>query len=222
MVNTTRTLATGTFLRTAVNGRSRAAPSLGVESLKFRQKYCWPFFQKPFSSVILTFSTSASFGHWLAKLCWWWHCVLWRDEPASVLFEGREFRFLTSPLHPRPLFLEGGNIHGNITHCDADPFNGCLSFWRLNIVWWLQANIAEHTCPSIDSFQSWHNTWLHQGVFLFQGQTKSPPTHYFSLVSLFWSYVALWVMTDIFAFSITRILSFIQRYFRHQDNMFWS
>ena len=127
MVNTTRTLATGTFLRTAVNGRSRAAPSLGVESLKFRQKYCWPFFQKPFSSVILTFSTSASFGHWLAKLCWWWHCVLWRDEPASVLFEGREFRFLTSRLHPRPLFLEGGNIHGNITHCDADPFT-CQPF----------------------------------------------------------------------------------------------
>ena len=100
MVNTSRTLATGTFLRTAVNGRSRAAPSLGVESLKFRQKYCWPFFQKPFSSVILTFSTSASFGHWLAKLCWWWHCVLWRDEQAFVLFERREFRFLTSPLHP--------------------------------------------------------------------------------------------------------------------------
>ena len=222
MVNTTRTLATGTFLRTAVNGRSRAAPSLGVESLKFRQKYCWPFFQKPFSSVILTFSTSASFGHWLAKLCWWWHCVLWRDEPASVLLRGENSGFWHRGFIPGhsswkvAIFMEISHIVMQI------HFNGCLSFWRLNIVWWLEANIAEHTCPSIDSFQSWHNTWLHQGVFLFQGQTKSPPTHYFSLVSLFWSYVALWVMTDIFAFSITRILSFIQRYFHHQDNMFWS
>ena len=175
MVNTSRTLATGTFLRTAVNGRSRPAPSLGVESLKFRQKYCWPIFQqkKLFPSVILTFSTSASFGHWLAKLCWWWHCVLWRDEPASVLLRGENSGFWHRGFIPGhsswkvAIFMEISHIVMQI------HFNGCLSFWRLNIVWWLEANIAEHTCPSIDSFQSWHNTWLHQGVFLFQGQTKS-------------------------------------------------
>ena len=176
------------FLRTAVNGRSRPAPSLGVESLKLPQKYLWKISKK----FVLKTLSLCYFNIFYFCLVWSLTgktllvtvCTLarWAEPACRTFWETRIPVSDIAPSSPAALLL--GRWQYSLKyhklwwrHFFLSAVSELLMFWTSFESKYCRAH-PFHNCPSIDSYSvlTRHMVGYIRG-FLFQGETKSHADH---------------------------------------------